>query len=85
MSKKGLLLILIGLVMVVTTFQQTAYLRYIFPAYVILGAAIGLLLSADMVKKNSPAALLVLPAAVMAIVLNLVFFKSGSYTGTIAR
>lgn len=82
--RKGLALVIVGILAVVFTFQQTAYLRYVFPSFVILSAAIGLALSLLISSNNVLLSRLVLITAITTICLNLIFFKSGTWYGGFA-
>jgi hypothetical protein len=80
---KGLTLFIVAVIFVALVFQSTAYLRYIFPAYLWVSAGIGVALSAS--REGS----LLLTKALYAVValtvaLNLAFLKSGTYYGDIS-
>lgn len=75
--KRGIALIIIGCVSIVLTFHSTSYLRYIFPALVVLTAVIGIAFDKNNIKNvivQSTAFILI----IIAIGLNLMFFSSGA-------
>jgi 4-amino-4-deoxy-L-arabinose transferase-like glycosyltransferase len=76
-QRKGITLLLIGVSVVVAVFQSVSYLRYAFPAWAILSAAMGLALGG--VKAESKAAKPVLATAFAAtVLLNLLFLGAGA-------
>lgn len=81
--RRGLALCFIGVVAVIFTFHQTAYLRYVLPSSVILTAAIGVCISLIFSEDNSVFRRFVLVVTVSSIFLNLIFFKSATYYGNI--
>jgi len=84
-NRKGLMLISVGILAIVFTFHQTAYLRYIYPSYVLLSAAIGLALSIVFSSPENPLIRrLTLIMVISTVFLNILFFKSGTHYGTIA-
>ena len=80
-NRKGLMLIFVGILAVIFSFQQTAYLRYILPSYVILTAAIGLVLSIVFSGKNYMLQGFVVLLSIITVCLNILFFNSGTYYG----
>lgn len=83
-NRKGLALIIVGILAIALTFHQTAYLRYIYPSYVILSAALGVAFSIIVTSGNILLYRMVLIVSMIAIFLNLLFFKSGTHYGSIA-
>jgi hypothetical protein len=84
LNRKGMAIIIVGILAVVFTFYQTAYLRYVFPSYVILSAGIGVALSEMFSEKRIWVRRLVIIVCLLGVFLNLVFFKSGTHYGNIA-
>ncbi|ESS15151.1 Dolichyl-phosphate-mannose-protein mannosyltransferase [Betaproteobacteria bacterium MOLA814] len=76
--KKALALLIIGCVSIVLIFNSTSYLRYIFPALVLLTAFIGISLDKNNIKniflQNISFILIIITLGI-----NLVFFVSGSF------
>ena len=83
-NRRGLLLLFIGILPLVLAFQETAYLRYVFPSFAIFSAAIGVLLATVFSSKPDLLYRFVLVITISAISLNMLFFRSGTYYGTIA-
>lgn len=83
MNRKGLVLIFVGVLAIVFTFHQTAYLRYILPSYVILGAVIGVAVSVILSGKNILLRRSVIIISMATVLLNAMFIKSGTYYGDI--
>ena len=77
-SRRGITLLFVGIMSIALTFHSTSYLRYVFPEWVILTAAIGVALdkvsSSDVISRNFWHM-----AAVATIGLNLLFFNSGAF------
>jgi hypothetical protein len=76
--KRGLTLLFIGYVSIVLTFNSTSYLRYIFPALVLLTASIGIAFDKNNIKNvivQNTAFIII----IIAIVMNLMFFCSGAF------
>lgn len=76
--RRGLVLVGIAFVSIALCFQSMAYLRYIFPAYALLAAVIGVgfstILSTTVLQVR-----LVQCVAVIAVFLNLLFYSAGPY------
>jgi len=83
-DRRKLALVIIGLLAVVLTFHHTAYLRYVLPSFVILSAAIGAFISVILSNRGALLQGIVLIVTVSSILLNLLFFKSGTYYGHIS-
>ncbi len=83
-NRRGLVLIIVGVLSVALTFQQTAYLRYIFPAYVILCAAIGFALSVIFTNGSVISHRFVVIISTITVFFNILFFKTGTHYGNIA-
>ena len=75
-SKKGLLIALASVLIVVLVFQSVSYLRYAFPAWVMLSVSIGVVLSFK--YQLFVGKILVLTCALV-VVMNLLFFTAGSF------
>lgn len=75
---RGLVLVVVGVMSIALTFHSMSYLRYVFPAWAILTASVGLALG-KVFSKNRIIEYLGWAAAVIAIALNLLFFSSGSF------
>lgn len=76
-SHKGVLLFVIGVSLVVFTFQTQSYMRYIFPSFLILSAMLGVALSNnDTYGKLSKVLTL---TAIITFGLNLLFITSGTW------
>ena len=77
---RGVILFIVAGLSVALTFQSTAYLRYVFPSFAWIAAGIGVALSA--VHTEAAFTRRVLSIVGWAVVLlNLAFFKSGTYYG----
>ena len=76
--KRGLGLVAIALVSIILCFHSTAYLRYIFPAYIVLIAAIGVSISLvqNMVWMQVRATYII---AIITVFLNLLFYSAGPF------
>lgn len=77
-QKKAVTLLLIGVMSIVIAFHSTSYLRYVFPAWAILAASIGVAFE-QIVTKHVNIKNFVYIVAVAAIGLNLLFFSSGAF------
>ena len=78
-NKRGLWLMVIALISITFVFQQTAYLRYIYPLYAILIASIGLFISIIMSSNYQQAIkMFVLAISTMVVFFNVLFIKSGT-------
>lgn len=77
-QQRTIALFFVGVMSIALAFHSTSYLRYVFPAWAILAAAIGVALdkifSRDVIVKN-----LGYVVAVATIGLNLLFFSSGAF------
>lgn len=76
--RRGLALVVLGILSILLCFHSTAYLRYIFPAYVILIAATGIGIS------SLPASAILQTrfaygVATLAILLNILFYSAGPF------
>jgi len=80
---RGLVLFVVAVLSVALTFQSLAYLRYVFPSFAWVAAGIGVAIS---VGYNGSIVfrrfLFVIGSTV--IILNVVFFKSGTYYGDLS-
>lgn len=76
--RRGIALVVFGMLSILLCFQSTAYLRYIFPAYAVLAAAIGVGLAAIPKVAVVQAGLLSVAAALV-VVLNMTFLSAGPY------
>lgn len=76
--RRGIVLVVIALISILLCFEQMAYLRYIFPAYAVLAAVIGVGISAIPTMAVLQARL-VFGVAAFAVLLNLLFFSAGPY------
>lgn len=79
--RRGISLIVFGILATAFVFHSTAYLRYIFPAYVVLAAAMGVGLSVAFSQIRSAHTRLLGAAAVLVIALNVVFLNAGASYG----
>lgn len=77
-NKQGLLLLLVGIMIVAAVFQSVSYLRYVFPAWAILAAAMGVALfeGEDKVKRSD---VFWSAAASGTIILNVMFLNAGAF------
>lgn len=77
-QRRGIALLFVGVMSIAIAFHSTSYLRYVFPAWAILAAAIGVALDKvflrHVIVKN-----LGYMVAVATIGLNLLFFSSGAF------
>lgn len=73
----------LGIASVFLVFQSTSYLRYVFPLFALMCVPLGVALSAPVVVERNALASLMLLVAWMAVSLNFVFFKSGTYYGEV--
>lgn len=75
--RRGVALLLVGVLTIVFVFRSQSYLRYVFPSWAILSATIGLALStihsSRTYLKNS-----LYTVTAICVVLNLLFFHSGN-------
>jgi 4-amino-4-deoxy-L-arabinose transferase-like glycosyltransferase len=81
---RGVILFVVGVLSIALTFQSQSYLRYVFPSFVWVAAGMGVALStvahADTVLSRRVLSI----AGCTAVLLNLVFFKSGTYFGELS-
>lgn len=77
-QRRGIALLLIGVLIVAAVFQSVSYLRYVFPAWVVLAAIMGLALgnASSEVKLTK---VVWAGAAIGAVALNLLFFSAGAF------
>jgi hypothetical protein len=76
-DRRGGVLLLIGILIIFQVFYSTAYLRYVFPAWAILSAAIGLGLAINL-REDNLFKIIFLGRAVIVVVLNMLFLSSGA-------
>ena len=81
--RRGLLLITIGILAIILTFNQTAYLRYVLPSFAILGAAIGTAFSVIYSYNNQYLNKILFSISLLTLCLNVGFFKSATPFGDI--
>lgn len=74
---RGIILLIAGSLIVVLVFHSVSYLRYVFPAWAILAAAIGVAMSSVLVTCGHIKKGWVVVAA-LAVSLNLLFFSAGA-------
>lgn len=79
---RGMVLLVTATLAIALTFQSVTYLRYVFPAYVWVAAAIGTALSIQ--HANSMLAKAIASACLAVVILNLAFFKAGTYYGDLS-
>ncbi len=77
---RGLALFVIGAVSVALTFHSTAYLRYVFPAYAVFTALIGLGMSVNC-PAGATRTTLWNAVAAATVCLNLLFLNAGAFHG----
>ena len=77
-QRRAMLLLAMATLSILLCFQSMAYLRYIFPAFAMLAAVIGVGISV-ISKTNVQHIRLLNSAAVVAVFLNIVFFSAGPY------
>ena len=76
--KRGLILVVFAALSIILCFHSTAYLRYIFPAYVVLIAVIGV--GMTMISKISTMQTKILHSfGVIAVILNVIFLSAGPF------
>lgn len=80
---RGVILFIVAGMSIALTFQSITYLRYVFPSFAWLSGGIGVALSAGMtdsvfVRRSLPI------VGWTVVVLNLVFFQSGTYYGDLS-
>lgn len=80
--RRALLLVLLGAGWLLLTFGQTAYLRYVFPAFALACALIAVFLTLAK-SAGKWAQVSVLTVALLTVMLNLLHFHSGTYNGKI--
>ena len=73
---RGIILFLVSTLIIVSVFQVTSYLRYVFPAWVLFSAAIGFALSLG--NLNFINRFLFFIVTCIVIILNLLFLQAGS-------
>ena len=76
--RRAIALIFVGVMSIALTFQATSYLRYVFPAWVMLTAVIGVALESEF-SKYAIAKYLVYIVAAVSIGLNLMFLNAGAF------
>ena len=79
-QRRGLILFIIAILCCVLTFQQTAYLRYVFPSFAWVAAGIGVAVSVGHGSSVTFSRLLFV-IGWSVILLNVAFFKSGTGYG----
>ena len=79
-QRRGLILFIVAILCCVLTFQQTAYLRYVFPAFAWVAAGIGVAVSVGHGSSVTFSRLLFV-VGWSVILLNVAFFKSGTGYG----
>lgn len=82
MHRKGLAILFIAVASIALVFMSVTYLRYIFPAFALIAAGIGIWLS-ELLTGNVIARALASGTAILTVVLNLVFFTAGTYYGNL--
>lgn len=75
---RGVTLLLVGVISIVLAFHSQSYLRYTFPAWVMMTAAIGVALS-EVVSTKSFVGAWLAAGAVTVVVLNMAFLGAGSF------
>lgn len=75
--RKGIALLLVGLLVVMLVFQSVSYFRYAFPAWAILAAAMGLAIGI-VSDKFKPIEVVWTTVAILCISLNILFLSSGA-------
>jgi hypothetical protein len=75
-ERRALALLAAAIAMVWIAFQSVAYLRYVFPAFVVASAMIAVALEAEVITR--PGRVVLAAAALAAVALNLVFFGAAS-------
>jgi hypothetical protein len=76
-NRKGIELIIISVLMIIAVFHFTSYLRYIFPAVVLLIAVIGIAFS-KVFSNNRIIYHIALGSALLTVVLNMLFIYTGA-------
>jgi len=74
---RGIGILAIGFLIILIVFQSVSYLRYVFPAWILLTAGIGIAIS-ELGNKKSFIATYSYFVAAVAIVLNLLFLNAGA-------
>lgn len=78
--RKAILLFAVAVLCIALTFHSTSYLRYIFPAFALVAAGIGVAMTSA--KQGNSYGKGILPVlGWVVVVLNCAFFKSGTYYG----
>jgi hypothetical protein len=78
--RKAILLLVVAVLCIALTFHSTSYLRYIFPAFALVAAGIGVAMSSA--KLGNSYGKGIMPAlGWVVVILNCAFFKSGTYYG----
>jgi hypothetical protein len=77
-NQRGLWLAFIALISIILIFQQTAYLRYIYPFYTILIVLIGLFVSSIVSSSSKKLRITVVIASAIVILLNILYIKSAA-------
>jgi hypothetical protein len=73
-------LFLVATLTIAVTFQSVSYLRYVFPSFALISAGIGVSMSAGITLSAFARGLLCC-GGIVAVILNLAFFNSGTYYG----
>ena len=81
-QRRGLILIFVSVLAIASTFKFTAYLRYVFPSFAWIAAAISISLFSSQ-RDNFVNKILVIFGGIV-ILLNVFFLKSGSYIGDLS-
>jgi len=77
-EKKGLFIASTGVLIVILVFQSVSYLRYAFPAWIMLSIAVGVALSSKFIYFAFISKILMLSCGI-AVGMNLLFFTAGSF------
>ncbi len=80
--KKALALIFVAIVSIALVFMSVSYLRYIFPAFALVAAGIGIGMS-GFLSGNRVVRVLASGVACLTVGLNLTFFTAGTYYGNL--
>ena len=81
---RGVILFVVAVLSIAFTFHSTAYLRYIFPSFVWVAAGIGVALSTAVYSDAILCRKTLSIVGCIVVLLNLVFFKSGTFYGTLS-
>ena len=77
-QRRSISLITVGILSISLTFYSTSYLRYVFPAWVVLTSVIGVILDSNRLEKFHAKYLFIL-TAVGAVMINTLFITAGGY------